>query len=162
MRVSEITQTLYHDVFILNMNNKKVHEKLCVEPFIYPQEDLKYSISYEEGFKRRRFMGIRVAGSSKMAIKSEPAFAVESVNKQECFRCEVGNFTTDHIKSRPATNHKCEFCDIIGHPEKCWNQNCPEKKKQMKQRMQNRRRAMSRVNYVSEKSDDCIRVHRQA
>ena len=48
--LGEITQTLVHDVFILNMNNKKV-QKLCVEPFNDPQEALQYAISYEEGIK---------------------------------------------------------------------------------------------------------------
>ena len=113
--LGEITQTLVHDVFSSNMNNKKVQEKLCVEPFDDPQDALKYAISYEEGVKRQKTMGIGVAESSKTAIKTEPVCAVEKVNKRECFRCGVGNFTTDHIKKCPATNHKCEFCDITGH-----------------------------------------------
>ena len=121
--LGEITQTLLHDVFILNMNNKKVQEKLCVEPFNDPQDGLQYAISYEEGVKRQKTMGIEVAESSKVAIKSEPVCEVERVNKRECFRSRVENFTTDHIKKCLATNHKCEFCVIIGHLEKCCNQN---------------------------------------
>ena len=152
--LGEITQTLVHDVFILNMNNKKVQEKLCVEPFDDPQDALKYAISYEEGVKSQKTMGIGVAESSKTAIKTEPVCAVEKVNKRECFRCGVGNFTTDHIKKCPATNHKCEFCDITGHLEKCCNQKYPERRKQMKQRLQSRRRGMARINYISEDSEE--------
>ena len=59
--LGEITQTLVHDMFILKMNNNKVHEKLCVEPFDDPQDALQYAISYEEGVKRRKTMGIGVA-----------------------------------------------------------------------------------------------------
>ena len=136
------------------MNNKKVQEKLCVEPFDDPQDALKYAISYEEGVKRQKTMGIGVAESSKTAIKTEPVCAVEKVNKRECFRCGVGNFTTDHIKKCPATNHKCEFCDITGHLEKCCNQKYPERRKQMKQRLQSRRRGMARINYISEDSEE--------
>ena len=121
--LGEMTQTLLHDVFILNMNNKKVQEKLCVEPFNDPQDALQYAMSYEEVVKRQKTMGIGVAESSKVAIKSQPVCAVERFNKRECFRCRVGNFTTDHIKKCPATNHRCEFCDIIGHLKKCCNQN---------------------------------------
>ena len=55
--LGEITQTLVHDVFILNMNNKKVQEKLCVEPFNDPQDALKYAISYEEGVKTQKTKG---------------------------------------------------------------------------------------------------------
>ena len=152
--LGEITQTLVHDVFILNMNNKKVQEKLCVEPFNEPQEALQYAISYEEGIKRQRSMGIGAAEGSKPAIKTELVCAVDKRNNRECFRCGVGNFTTDHIKKCPATNHKCEFCNITGHLEKCCNQKCPERKRQMKQRMQNRRKRFSRVHYISEDSDE--------
>ena len=99
-------------------------------------------------------MGIGVAESSKTAIKTEPVCAVEMVKKRECFRCGVGNFATDHIKKCPATNHKCEFCDITGHLEKCCNQKYPERRKQMKQRLQSRRRGMARINYISEDSEE--------
>ena len=136
------------------MNNKKVQEKLCVELFNDPQDTLKYAISYEEGVKRQKTMVIRVAESSKVAIKTEPVCAVERVNKKECFRCGVGNFTADHIKKCPATNHKCEFCDITGHLEQCCNQKYPERRKQMKQRLQRKWRGMTRVNYISEDSDE--------
>ena len=149
--LGEFTQTLVHDVFILNMNNKKVQEKLCVEPFNDPQEALQYAISYEEGIKRQRSMGIGVAEGSKATKKTEPVCAVDN---RECFRCGAGNFTTDHIKKCPATNHKYEFCNITGHLEKCCNQKYPERKRQMKQRMQNRRQGFSRVNYISEDSEE--------
>ena len=43
--LDEITQTLVHDVFILNMNNKKVQERLCVEPLTNPLDALQYAIS---------------------------------------------------------------------------------------------------------------------
>ena len=118
-----------HDVFTLNMNKKKVQEKFCVGPFNDPQEALQYAISYDEGVKRQKTTeGIGVAESSKVpTIKSEPVCATERVNKRECFHCGVGNFTTDQIKKCPATNHKCELCDIIGHLEKCCNQKYTKK-----------------------------------
>ena len=78
------------------MKNNKVQEKLCVEHSNDPQDALKYAISYEEGVKRQKTMGAGVAESSKVAIKTEPVCVVERVNKRECFRCGVGNFTTDH------------------------------------------------------------------
>ena len=138
------------------MNNKKVQEKLCVEPLNDPQEALRYAISDEEGIKRQRSMGIGVAEGSKPTIKTEPvcAQAVDKMNNRECFRCGAGNFTTDYIKKCPATNHKCEFCNITGHLEKCCNQKYPERKRQMKQRMRNRRKGFSGVYYISEDSEE--------
>ena len=130
------------------MNNKKVQEKLCVEPIIDPQEAMQYAISYEEGVNRQISMGIEMAESSKVAMDSELVCAVERVNKRKWFLCGVGNTTTDHKNNCPATNQ--EFCDIIGHLEKCCNEKFLGRKKQ---RIQNRRRWMSRVNYVSEESD---------
>ena len=108
----------------------------------------------EEGIKRQRSMGIGVAEGSKATIKTELVCAVDNMNNRECFRCGAGNFTTDHIKKCPATNHKCEFCNITGHLEKCCNQKYPERKRQMKQRMQNCRKGFSRVNYISEDSEE--------
>ena len=40
-----------------------------MEPFNDPQEALQYAISYEEGIKRQRSMGIGVAEGSKPSIK---------------------------------------------------------------------------------------------
>ena len=57
-------------------------------------------------------------------------------------------------KEVSATNHKCEFCNITGHLEKCCNQKYPERKRQMKQRMQNHRKGFSRVCYISENSEE--------
>ena len=99
-------------------------------------------------------MGIGVAEGSKATIKTEPVYAVDKMNNRECFRCGAGNFTTDHIKKCPATSHKCEFCNIMGHLEKCCNQKYPERRRQMKQRMQNRRIGFFRVNYISEDSEE--------
>ena len=152
--LGKITQTLVHDVFILNMNNKKVQEKLYAEPYDNPQNALQYAIFYEEGIKRQKSMSVGVAESSKVAVKSEPVYAMDRANKRECFRCGAGNFTIEHIKRCPATNHKCGYCDITGHMENCCNQKYPERKKQMKQRMQNRRRGQPRNNYVSEDTDE--------
>ena len=91
--------------------------------------------------------------AQKMAIKTEPVYALDGVNKREYFRCSARKFTIEHIMKCPTTKHKCEFCDIMGQLEKCCNQKYPEKKKQMKQRMQNRRRGQPRINYVSEVSE---------
>ena len=77
-----------HDVFILNMNNKKVQEKVCVELFIDPQETMQYAIFYEEGIKRQKSMGIGVAESSKVAIKGVQVCAVERVNKKNASAVE--------------------------------------------------------------------------
>ena len=82
--MGDITQTLVHDVFLLNMNNKKVQERFCVEPFANPLDALQYSVSYEEEVKRS--MGTSVAEQPK-AIKSEPIFAVDEPNRTECYPC---------------------------------------------------------------------------
>ena len=113
--LGEITQTLVHDVFILNMNNKKVQEKLCVESYENPQDVLQYAISCEKGIKRQKLLGVGVTENSKVAVKSEPVYAVNRANKRECFRCGAGNFTVDRKKRCPATNHKCEYSNIMGH-----------------------------------------------
>ena len=79
----EFTQTLVHDVFILNMNNKKVQERLCVKPFANPQDALQYAMSYGEGMKRQKSMGTSVVDQPK--VKSEPVFSVDKNNRRECY-----------------------------------------------------------------------------
>ena len=122
--LGEITQTQVHDLFILNMNNKKVQERLCVEPFTNPADALQYAISYEEGMKRQKSMGTSVVDQPKE--KSEPVFSVDKKNRRECYRCGADNFNLEHLKKCPAKNHQCEFCSITGHWEKCCNQNIPK------------------------------------
>ena len=120
-----------------------------------PKKPSNMPYPIEEGIKRQRSMGIGVAEGSKATIKTELVWTtVDNMNNRECFRCGAGNFTTDHIKKCPATNHKCEFCNITGHLEKCCNQKYPERKRQMKQRMQNCRKGFSRVKYISEDSEE--------
>ena len=87
--LGEITPTLVHDVFILKMNNKKVQERLCVEPFANPQDALHYAISYEEGMKRQKSMGTSVVDQHK--VKSEPVFSVDKHNRRKCYRCGADN-----------------------------------------------------------------------
>ena len=152
--LGEITQTLVHDVFILNMNKKKVQERLCVEPFANPADALQYAISYEEGLRRQKSIGTSVTEQPK-AIKSEPVFAIErNKNKRECYRCGPNNFTMDHLKKCVAKNHQCEIYSVTGHLEKCCNQKYPQRKKEMQQRMKNKRFETKRVNYVSEEETE--------
>ena len=146
----DITQTLVHDVFILNMNNKKGQGRLCVELFAKPADALQNAISYEEGLRRQKSMGTSVTEQPK-AIKCELVFAVERSNKKrECYRCGANNFTMDHLKK----NHQCEFCSVRGHLENCCNQKYPQRKKEMQQRMKNKKFETKRVNYVSEEEKE--------
>ena len=151
--LGDITQTLVHDVFILNMNNKKVQERLCVELFANPLDALQNTVSYEEGVKRQRSMGMSAAEQPK-AIKSEPVFAIDKTNRRECYRCGAEIFNLKHSKKCPAKNHRCEFCSIMGHLEKGCNQKYPQRKSDMQQRMRNKRKEPRRIIFVSEKEED--------
>ena len=44
-----ITESLVKDVFIVNMNNKDVQQKLCSEPKSTIADTIQFAISYEEG-----------------------------------------------------------------------------------------------------------------
>ena len=104
----EYTQTLVHDVFILNMNNKKVQKRLCVEPLANPLDALQNSILYEEGMKRQKSMDTSVVDQPK-TIKSEPVLEVDEHNRKKCYRCEADNFNLEHLKKCPAKNHHFGF-----------------------------------------------------
>ena len=103
--LGNFTQTLVHDVFILNMNNKIFQERLCVEPFANPADALPYPISYEERMRRQKSMGMSVTEKPK-TMKREPVVAIERSNKRKCYRCGANNFAIDHLKKCVAKNHQ--------------------------------------------------------
>ena len=144
----EQTKTLVHDIFILNMHNKRVQEKLCTEPFENPDDALQFAISYEEGVKRQKSYGLKMAESQKVTVKAEPVYAVESGNTRKCYRCGAGNFTMDHVKKCPAERVKCNYCQNTGHFAKCCSRN-PASTERVPVRKQ-----MRRVNYLEEDSEE--------
>ena len=151
----EITATLVLDMFILHMNNKKVQEKLCTEPK-EPEQALEFAIAFEEGVKRQKAYGTQAADSAKTTVKSEPVYAVEKTNPRECYRCGAANFTMEHVNFCMATNHRCKFCKIIGHLEKCCNKKFPQRQKEMMQRLKTRdnEKSLRRVNYIEESDEE--------
>ena len=52
------TESLVHDIFILNMKNLAVQEKLCTEPKNYLDELLQFVIAYEDGLKLQKSMDL--------------------------------------------------------------------------------------------------------
>ena len=153
----EITKTLVLDMFILHMNNKKVQEKLCIEPR-EPYQALEFAIAFEEGVKRQKSYGLQTIENPKIAVKTEPVYAIEkSFNPRECVRCGESNFTPEHIKNRTATNNRCKFCKIVGHLEKCYNKKFPQRQKEMLQGLKSRSsnfQGMRRANYIDEESEE--------
>ena len=78
------TEGLVHDIFILNMNNKQVQEKLCTEPKETPAEALQLAIAFEDGLKRQRSYGNI---NQEPKAKDEPVCAISSSNNsKECWR----------------------------------------------------------------------------
>ena len=151
----EITTTLVHYMFILHMSNKKVQEKLCTESKESDQA-LDFAIACEEGVKRQKTYGMQAPETPKTSVKSEPIYAVEKSKPRECFRCGDQNFTMEHVNFCMATNHRCKYCKIVGHPEKCCNKKFPQRQKEMMQRLKTRdnQQGMRRVNYIDESDED--------
>ena len=145
----EITSTLVLDMFILHMNNKKVQEKLCTE-------SKEFAIAYEEGAKRQKAYGSQAPESTKTVVKSELVYAVEKTNPRECYRCGAAKFTMAHINFCMTTNHRCNFCKIVGHVEKCCNKKFPQRQKEMMQWLKNRdnEKSLRRVNYIEESDEE--------
>ena len=138
-------------MFILQMNKKKVQEKLCTEPK-EPDQALDFAIAFEEGVKRQKAYGTQLAETPNTTIKSEPVYAVEKSNPRECYRCGEANFTMEHVNFCMTTNHRCKYCKLFGHLEKCCNKKFPHRHKEMMQRLKNRdnTKSMRRVNYIEE------------
>ena len=115
------TEGPVHDIFVLNMINKQVHEKLCTEPNKNPAEALQFAIGFEDGLKRQKSYGY----INQEMKNEEPVCAINNNNQRECWRCGAGNFTLDHLSKCKAPNAMCNYCGRKGHLEKV----CNEKKK---------------------------------
>ena len=49
-----ITESLFKNLFIVNMNNKEVQQKMCNEPKSTIEENIQFAFSYEEGIIRQQ------------------------------------------------------------------------------------------------------------
>ena len=120
------TEGLVYDIFVLNMSNKLVQEKLCTEPKDTPAEALQFAIAFEDGLKRQKTYGYI---GQEPKIKEEPVCAVSGsgFNTRECWRCGAGNFTMEHLKFCKGPNAMCNYCGRKGHLEKVCNQKKKDK-----------------------------------
>ena len=116
------TEGLVHDIFVLNMSNKLVQEKICTEP----KEALQFTIAFEDGLNRQKTYGYI---GQEPKIKEEPIYAVSgsSFNTRECWRCGAGNCTMEHLKFCKGPNAMCSYCGRKGHLEKVCNQKKKDK-----------------------------------
>ena len=94
--------------------------------------------------------------SQQKELKSEPVYAVETTNPREFYRCGAANVTKEQVDFCMATNHRCKYCKIVGHVEKCCNKKFPQRRKKMMQRLKNRdnTKGMRRVNYIEESDEE--------
>ena len=102
------TESLVHDIFILNMRNPVVQERHCTEPKATPKEVLEFAIAFEEGSLRQKSYG-----EAKIEIKTEPVCNVNE--RKDCLRCGMENFTMDHLKVCRAKGKQCNKCGMTGH-----------------------------------------------
>ena len=65
------TESLVHDIFILNMKNLAVQENLCTEPKTNTKDSLDFAIAYEESTLRQKSYS-----EIKITVKSEPVCAI--------------------------------------------------------------------------------------
>ena len=110
------TESPVHDIFILNMKNLAVQEKLCTDLKATPKHALDSAIAYEGGTLQRQ----KSHGESKVPIKIQPICVV---TKKDCLRCRTENFSMEHPQVCPAKGKKCNKCGVVGHFGRvCWKQ----------------------------------------
>ena len=116
-----ITGSLVKDVFIVNMTNEEVQQKLCTEPKTTVNDNIHFATAYEEGTIRQQSFN----NKEKPKIKTEPT-EINIINQnakrwgptKKCFRCE-GNFTLQHLKECKAMGITWMKCGKKGHFAKC-------------------------------------------
>ena len=116
-----ITESLVKDVFIVNMNNKDVQQKLCTEPKSTIADTIQVAISYEEGALRQQSF----EKLDKPNIKPEPN-EIKTITTgtkrwgptKKCFRCEAP-FSPQQLKECKAMGITFMKCGKKGHFAKC-------------------------------------------
>ena len=152
----EQTQSLVYDMFVLNMSNKQVQERLCTEPREDPNAALQFAIAFEEGIRRQKTIG---QPCTSVKVKEEPVFMVAVYkDKKECWSCGAGNFTPAHLKVCKAPETNCNYCGIKGHFEKCCNSKQKDRLKKVAipkifDRKFNNAKRVQRVDYCEEDQD---------
>ena len=104
------TQTtgLVYDIFVSNMKNTLVQERLFTEPKDNPDEALKFAVAFEQGAQQKKTICVKTTN-----IKEEPVFAVEK--NTECYKCGEKPFITGHQKTCKAKNVEYRNCGKMGH-----------------------------------------------
>ena len=141
------TESLVHDIFILNMRNAAVQEKLCTEPKSTPQDALQFAIAYEEGTLRQKSYG----DTAKTIIKEEPICNIQQQRKS-CTRCGAENFTIEHLAQCKAKGKRCNNCGIIGHFSRACKK--PTQAQNKNNQGGSKQRPPRRVNWVDEESEE--------
>ena len=134
------TQTtgLVFDIFVSNMKNTLVQERLFTEPKDNPDEALKFAVAFEQGAQQKKTFCIKTTN-----IKEEPVFAVEK--NTECIKCGEKPFIMGHQKTCKAKNVECRNCGKMGHYARMCRMKQPETNK-------NRTNTRKKVNAVHPKS----------
>ena len=94
------TEVLVYDIFVMNMNNMQVQEKICTEPKVA----LQFAIAFEDGLKRQKSDGYI---NQEPKVKEQPICTVSSSNQRESWRCGAGNFALNHLSKCKAPNAMC-------------------------------------------------------
>ena len=62
----------------------------------------------------------------------------------------------EHVNCCMATNHRCKYCKLIGHLEKCCDKKIPQRHEEMMQKLKIRdsSKLVRRVNYIEESEEE--------
>ena len=132
------TTGLVYVIFVSNMKNTTVQERLFTEPKDNPEDALKFAVAFEQGAYQKKTICVKSTN-----IKEEPVFAIEKHN--ECYKCGERPFVAGHQKICKAKNVQCRNCGRMGH----YARMCRMKQTDVKQ---NKAPQQKRVNVVQSKS----------
>ena len=108
------TEWLVYDIFVLNMANKQVQEKLCVKLKDNPADAIQFAIAFEDGLSRQRTYCYI---NQEPKVKDQQVFSVRGAtqNNRKCWRCGAANCTLDHLNCCKAPDSRCNYCGKNGH-----------------------------------------------
>ena len=106
------TEGLVYDIFVLNMTNRQVQEKLCTEPKENLAEALQFALAFKDGLKRQR-----TYGNIKQGAEVQGGTSVFG----KWYKTEQSRMLEMRCRCK-APNSICNYCGKKGHLEKVCNQ----------------------------------------
>ena len=116
------TEDLVYDIFVLNMANKQVQEKLCTVQWRILQKPSNSQWPSKMVEKAKDVWQHKSRAKNDRRTYCSISGSKENMSQRVCWRCSAGNFTLHHLNRCKEPIAMCNYCGRKFHLEIVCNQ----------------------------------------